>query len=313
MKTLKLLFACFMVIGLLGASAQATIRTVPGDYDYIQDAVNSAEAGDTIMVGEYTGPGAVIDKQLVIVGSGEVSIINEVATEEAAFFIPDEIDHAADGTEISNLRIECNNDLLIGVWVIGADDIIVSHLTIVNWRAGIIIQDGSRCEIVNNNLSSSSSFPGGRVDGIILGAVEAGAYNNLIAFNKISFDGPTPDWPLENYGIWAVADDSPMEGNKIVHNKVQFVAEIDDVSYPSFAPLNGGIGLTDIRGDEYEEYDFTGNYIGFNDVRGSKNSEMALRGVDASLNSISRNLGENRSIDPADAPEDVSEFKPIIE
>lgn len=112
-----------------------------------------------------------------------------------------------------------------------------------------------------------------------------------------------------------------MEGNKIIHNKVHFVAELSGF----YAPLNGGIGIGD--NSNY----FQQNYVGFNDTRGSRNSGMMLLFVDLenSGNKISRNLGEtlwtqdlidyknidtgeNRSIDPEDAPAPANIFKPRI-
>jgi len=298
------------------ASAQAAIIMVPEDYSTIQAAVDAASAGDTIMVGVYTGPGAVIDKQVEIVGNGYDTVINagfiynpEWPDEYAAFVIPG---HAADGSKISNLKIECNSvNLQLGIFAINADNLTLSHLTITNWLQGVVILDSSGCEINHNTLNSSVYSEGWQVNGILLSAENVGVYNNLIAFNKIIYNGPTPSFPFGNWGIHVVAWFLPVEGNKIVHNNIYFVAEVNSGD-PFYDMLNGGIGLGDINGAYNGIYDFTGNYIGFNDMRGSKNSEMFLLGVNPDLNAVSRNLGKDRSYEELPEGYSIDDFKPVI-
>jgi hypothetical protein len=275
MKTLKLLFACFLVIGLLGMNVQADLIMVPGDYDYIQDAVDAASPGDTIMVGEYEGPGAVIDKQVEIVGSGNGTVVNagfrihpdsSTNPTKSAFFIPAGISHAADGTIISNLKIECSADCALGVYARDADDITVSHLTMIDTQQGITNRAGSGWEITHNKFDGLIGYRRSSHIGIfVVGENDWDANevtNNLVAFNHV--DGTNTDRYNNlnhyRYGIYLKVESASVLNNKVVQNKSEVTG--------GRVGLSIGIMLRDDSGPE-DEAVMANNAVGFNDVRGS--------------------------------------------
>ncbi|TEU17764.1 MAG: hypothetical protein E3I25_02520, partial [Dehalococcoidia bacterium] len=87
-KIFSILFALVLVVSLGLATAApvlaGTIIHVPSDYDTIQEAIDNAEDGDTIMVaaGEY-------EAAFVVNGKANISIIStEGATVTAAVYVP---------------------------------------------------------------------------------------------------------------------------------------------------------------------------------------------------------------------------------
>ena len=108
--------------------------SVPNDYPTVQDAVDAASDGDTIMVMDGMYAGAVVNKAVHIKGNGHV-IINVGVDKEwwphgtRGFVV------TADGATISHLAIEN-----VGIGIEGyptdanpaVDDVAISHVTISN-------------------------------------------------------------------------------------------------------------------------------------------------------------------------------------
>ena len=67
------LATALLVLSAVLSVAQNTLR-VPDNYATIQDAVNAASPGDTILVSSGTWCGAVVTKRLFIRGEGQAAI-----------------------------------------------------------------------------------------------------------------------------------------------------------------------------------------------------------------------------------------------
>ena len=140
------------------AKAHGNILYVgPGKpYATIQDAVDDAMPGDKIIIGSGTFDGATIYKNVWITGSGESTVIDngvDIGTGTlAGLFIPEEIGHAADGSIIENLRIDCSENCGLGVYARDADNVTVSQLTINKTQQGITNRGGSGWKITRNKL-----------------------------------------------------------------------------------------------------------------------------------------------------------------
>jgi pectin methylesterase-like acyl-CoA thioesterase len=72
MLTLLLIGTLILVFGIQPAKAAPITIIVPDDYPMIQQAVDAASNGDTILVraGTYTGDVVISDKSISLVGQG---------------------------------------------------------------------------------------------------------------------------------------------------------------------------------------------------------------------------------------------------
>ena len=271
--------------------------SVPNDYPTVQDAVDAASDGDTIMVMDGMYAGAVVNKAVHIKGNGHV-IINVGVDKEwwphgtRGFVV------TADGATISHLAIEN-----VGIGIEGyptdanpaVDDVAISHVTISNLiptYKGVyrrVIQGAFG--VLNNEGGSGWTVTHSKM-GLTDGFAGYGIYiqqgvDILIAFNEIEHIEQVPTG-THYFGVFLL----DTQYNKVVHNKILIDAE-----------KKGCVGIggsTSIN-----------NTIGFNDFRGSTVAGVAaVWGSDADANLIKANMGWNRSsITDADAPD----FKSVTE
>ena len=271
--------------------------SVPNDYPTVQDAVDAASDGDTIMVMDGMYAGAVVNKAVHIKGNGHV-IINVGVDKEwwphgtRGFVV------TADGATISHLAIEN-----VGIGIEGyptdanpaVDDVAISHVTIsnliptykgVNRRViqgafGVLnYEGGSAWTVTHSKMGLTDGFAG-------YGIYIQQGVDILIAFNEIEHIEQVPTG-THYFGVFLL----DTQYNKVVHNKILIDAE-----------KKGCVGIggsTSIN-----------NTIGFNDFRGSTVAGVAaVWGSDADANLIKANMGWNRSsITDADAPD----FKSVTE
>ena len=271
--------------------------SVPNDYPTVQDAVDAASDGDTIMVMDGMYAGAVVNKAVHIKGNGHV-IINVGVDKEwwphgtRGFVV------TADGATISHLAIEN-----VGIGIEGyptdanpaVDDVAISHVTIsnliptykgVNRRViqgafGVLnYEGGSGWTVTHSKMGLTDGFAG-------YGIYIQQGVDILIAFNEIEHIEQVPTG-THYFGVFLL----DTQYNKVVHNKILIDAE-----------KKGCVGIggsTSIN-----------NTIGFNDFRGSTVAGVAaVWGSDADANLIKANMGWNRSsITDADAPD----FKSVTE
>lgn len=144
-----------IAVGCEGTAAQASVINVPEDELTIQDAVDAAVSGDTIMVGPGEYAGAWIDNKTVkIIGSGPDT---RITTGIPPWGDGLDLFQAAD-TEISNLAIELLGPSTGGVVVISADNCTVRDLKVTATWCGIYSEVSDNVVITGNNISGTLSY-----------------------------------------------------------------------------------------------------------------------------------------------------------
>ena len=141
----------------------------------IQEAIDAAVGGDTVMVAPGTYAGAIVDKSVKILGAPDgTSVItsgvpHKVGSTLYTAFRPFGDD--ADGAEIRNFTINCNvlESFSLGVYAVEVDDIVVASVIIHDTMQGISNWGGSNWEITDNRIYGTVAMSGGGI-GIFLGA-----------------------------------------------------------------------------------------------------------------------------------------------
>ena len=316
MKTLKVLFFCFLILGIVSlmsiAQAEQKIWTVGhgAGYDFdedaswppspeangkaIQAAINAASHGDKIIVVEGNYFGANVNKQVDIEGSGADTVITSGVLHpilgvrygyKVGFNIlnlnqPDILNQP--GATISNFKINCNVSVLfiIGVLIVNSNNTTVSHLLIQNPAEAINLFRSSQCEITHNTITGQ--IIGAGAVNLLNGGVSVNwrgpVKENLVAFNKIENSAGA--------GIYLNAPfNFPITLNTIKNNKINNPA----------VPGGKGIGLS---ANPLYLSSLEANSITFNDFRGCYDE---IWYSDASLltrNTFSRNLGYQSPDEP---------------
>ena len=315
---MKRLLIVVCVAGLLAAlllghvavakppEAKVAIWDVPKDFATIQEAIDSAdvEDGDTILVGRGNHAGAEVTKAVEIKGKGG-AVINSgpllttyqpcgTIVLNIGFQFGFEGSPTGSGATISHLEFE---DVAFPVFSRGADDVTVTQCTMVDPIQGVTNWSGSGWEISHNVITDLRSANGGGI-GILVGDSLGGVVrDNIVSHNTISgtlhvascdgggYDGTGivlfADWRYGRSGAESIED------NHIVQNDVSIASDDPDI--------------VDVHAIELTEAENPGdivihdNAIGFNDLRGTE-SQIVLSpsGLDNPVNSISRNLGNNR-------------------
>jgi len=295
------------VVGALGLSALGMDSAHGGDvlhvdwrdptgFQTIQEAIDVADDGDTILVWEGEYAGAVVDRSVEVVGVEGVIIGTGVDVSAwpygtRGFLV------TADGVTISNLVIE---NAGIGIEGKGTetnptvDDLTVSHVTIgdvvpvyadlerTTEQGSFGVFDywaGSGWEITHNRIDLADGYPG-------YGVYIFNGHDNLVAFNQVDFHEQVASGS-HYFGVILLN----AQNNQVVHNKI-----VIDAARRGCVAVAGGAARD--------------NTIGFNDFRGSTvEGVAAVWGASAADNLISGNLGENRS---TMSDEDASEFRPVV-
>lgn len=287
----------------------ATVWHVPGDFDTIQDAIDSTDVlnGDTILVGAGEWFGAEVDKAVEIRGKGG-AVINDGPVYYDGLIFGFLLLAGSDGTIISHLRFEVDFPIMGSL----ANNVTVEHCTLINPIQGISNWGGSGWQISHNEIIDLRTACGGGI-GIFIGdwqAVTGGVNDNVVSHNKITGTLHVAEGDCGGYdgaGInlyadfrWGALGAEKIANNRVVHNKVSLTStdpEVVDVA---------AIALEDSRGERGVIYD---NVVGFNDLRGTELQIDLLPEELEEDNIISRNLGDNRGhgVVPANV------FKPVAE
>ena len=228
----------------------------------IQDAVDAAADGDTINVASGTYAGAIVDREVKIIGaSGGTSVItsgvpHKVSSTLYTAFRPFGDD--ADGAEIRNFTINCNVSVSfsLGVYAVEVDDIVVDSLTIHDTMQGINNWGGSNWEITNNRLFGTVAVSGGGI-GIFLGAKpQQACCGNLVRDNIVDATATAETYSCPGiclcldtrYGGYDNLDGTEdISGNQILYNNIMA------------SGVNNGVGIEvgTILGDSESDPDRT--------------------------------------------------------
>lgn len=293
-----------LVLWLIPAAAVAANWTVPGQFATIQAAVDSplVVAGDRILVSPGDHVGARVTKAVEIRGTGGARITDGPLHPFKfvyGFLIGADDDGAGgDGVTITNLTFTVD----LPVFSRGANDVTVSHNTILNTLQGITNRGGKRWDISHNKFIDLRVECGGGIAIILTDILGRDVRDNLVAHNVVSGTLHVPAGDCGGYqgvGILLYADfrfgflgASHIAYNQVVKNSVSLVS--DNPSLVDVAALE----MTDTRyiglPDAPPPAVIHNNAVGFNDFRGTaKQIVLNPASLDA-VNTISRNLGENR-------------------
>jgi len=315
MRTMrKLLITCAVaaLVLALGSTARAKIWNVPGDFETIQEAIDSAVTGDVILVGPGNHAGATVTEVGVEI-KGEGGAVIDSGPTYAGFLTGFYFrDGYGNGATISHLSFETVD---FSIYSRDTDDVTVEHCTFTSPIQAITNWNGNGWNISHNVINGLRTMNGGGI-GIFVGTREfegATASNNLIAHNKVTGQVvvsqeeideyfPRPEYPEAGYsvpGICLMSDRrkgnpaGPITENRILKNKVDISSNNIRNHWPE------GIALSDL-GLIYPYplvTDLLDNKVGFNDVRGM----LEIEGTPIDLypdpldesNIISRNLGDD--------------------
>jgi len=226
----------------------------------IQNAIEEAEEGDTIEVPSGTYAGAVINKNVKIIGAADgTSVITSGVPYKAgnsklmSAFRPE-----VDGAEIRGFTIDCSEDLNLGIYAVEVDNLVVDSLTINSDGTvqGISNWGGSYWTITNNIIESTVASGGGGI-GIFMGAkAQQQCTGNLIQFNTIGATATAETYSCAGiavtldtrYGGYDLLDGTEdVSGNQI----------LDNIIISSGANNGVGIEVGTILGDGENDPDRT--------------------------------------------------------
>jgi hypothetical protein len=299
-KIIFTVFAVVLLVSLVTVPAIAAKKTgntwgIPRDFATIQDAIDSPDVadGDTIMVGPGTFAGALVDKDVTIMGIGN-AVINDGPAHGSGLIQGFRLLDGSDGATISHLRFEADLDIMNGEAV---DNVTVEHCTFVDAIQAISNWRGNGWVISHNDIIDLRTRNGGGI-GILIGDYSGGTVeDNIVSHNTIS--GTLHVWGTDGGGYngsgivlyadfrWGGAGAEAIQNNSIVQNKVSLVSDtpgvVDVVAFE----------MTDTRDDANLIVIFD-NAIGFNDFRGTVLQIVLTPNELEDENDISRNLGDNR-------------------
>ncbi|MBD3222175.1 hypothetical protein GF314_13140 [bacterium] len=163
-----------MLLALASGSAVAAVINVPGDYEQIHDAVQAAQAGDTVMVaaGTYTdctheteGPGStpacvIMKDGVTLMGAGSDQTIIDAEGLGRGIYV-----HDTDDVRIENLQVRGAYAAIYGAGILvrqgstGAE--IVDCVIRDNEDGGVIVFDGSEATLTSVQFLSNVAKQGG--------------------------------------------------------------------------------------------------------------------------------------------------------
>jgi len=232
-----ILASVFLVaIPIIPTSASPAEIKVPDDYSTIQYAVGNASSGDTIIVAAGTYAGAIVDKNVTIIGgSGGASIITSGVPYRvgSGLYTAFRLEATADGAEIKNFTINCNSSasFYFAVFSRNADNVVVDSLTVNDAVQGITNWGGSDWEITNNLLNNTEAAGGGGI-AIFLGVYPPSytvCSGNLVQNNTITATATAPDYTCPGIGLGVdlrygaynyLTGNEDMSNNQILDNNI---------------------------------------------------------------------------------------------
>jgi len=294
MKRILLIVAIAVATCYSSQNALAATWAVPGDFPTIQQAHDASINGDKVQVGPGSHAGATLTKSLAITGE-DGATINSGPMHPAGLSQGFRLEAGSDGVTVSHLKFEVDLAIMNGA---GVDFVTIDHCTFANPIQGISNWRGSGWQISHNNVNGLRTRNGGGI-GILNADFSGGIVeDNVVSHNKITGTLVSPDSELGGYagsGIvifadyrWGRTGAERIAFNRVVKNHVSIVS-----TNPSLVDVVA-FELTDTRDAAADPAVIINNAIGFNDFRGTVNQIALTPESLDTVNSISRNLGENR-------------------
>lgn len=251
---------------------------VPGDFETIQDAVDSDSvvSGDTIKLGHGTHFGAFLTKSLKIEGENHKSVIDDGPLHPAGLTFGFALKAGSGGSTISHVTFD-NVDLAVSNRD-AVDGVTIEHCTFLNPLQGVSNWSGSGWNIRHNEIEGLHTRNGGGI-GILIADWAAnphGVHGTTVEHNKIS--GVLQVWEQDGGGYngsgivlyadfrWGRAGAQGIYDNVVQRNKVDMVSD-----NPGVVDIVA-IELTDSRNDPLAD-----PVIFDNEISGNKYECTALQ------------------------------------
>ena len=271
-----------VVAMIIPASASPTEIHVPTDYPTIQAAIGNASSGDTIIVSAGTYAGAIVDKNVTIIGgSGGATIITSGVPYKvgSTLYTAFRLDATADGAEIRSFAINCNSTggFYFAIFSRDADSVTIDSLAVNDAVQGITNYGGSDWQITNNVLNNTEAAGGGGI-AIYLGVLPPTypvCSRNLIQNNTITATATAPDYTCPGIGLGVdmrgkdlnvLTGSEDMSNNQILNNSITAPGALNGVgieigviglggNVTKIAALLGKIHDNTVRGNTIEGAD----------------------------------------------------------
>jgi len=311
LKRTGIILSAIMVLSVLSAipgeteakPPGAATWEVPGDFDTIQDAIDSdlVSDGDRIMVGPGEWFGATVTKAVEIKGTGGAVIVDGPAHSSGWLHFGFQLGYGAggDGATISHFTFDCGAPsyttpaLVFPVFSFDADDVTVEHCTMNGALQGVTNWEGDGWTVEHNTLNGLATRNGGGI-GIFCGSYSgATADDSTIRYNTVTGTLEVHAEDKGGYGgsgivlyadyRWGKQGAEEITGNEISHNRISMISDNPDV-----VDFNA-IELTESRDDPELEPVIFENTIEKNDMRGSANGILLTPEDLGDCNDISQN------------------------
>lgn len=273
------------------SSVQAVTWNVPGDFDTIQDAIDSDDVsdGDTIHVLPGNHAGAYVTKSVEIRGDGG-AVIDDGPLHPAGLTMGFRMLAGSDGATISHLGFTVDLAIMNGAAV---SDVTVDQCTFTNAIQAVSNWCGNGWNISHNVITDLRASGGGGI-GILVadytGGVVTGntvSHNTITGTLHVSGSGGYCGTGVVLYADfrWGRLGAEEISGNRVMKNKISLESDTPDVVDVV------AIELTDTRNDGTLDPVLYDNTISFNDIRGTVWKVGLTPESLADENAFMRNLG----------------------
>jgi PGF-pre-PGF domain-containing protein len=262
-RILLLLLLIFTISSCVGTAAQVDVK--PGDS--IQDAVNSAHSGDTILVepGTYVGNIDIsksndLNNLVLMSANGDPSkttiIANNSASDKVLGVIS--ISNFKTNVTVKGFTISEARDSMAGVYLDQGKQCTIENNVFLNDGSGVKVHAGSGNTISNNIVSRTKAVVSGTE---ILGISIDGSGNTIVSQNSVS-----------NQGVGIHFSGSSSKGSSISGNSVNKNAEY------GIELENSAKGIT-VEGNTLDSNNLIGIYLSSSSENSVTNNDVVMPGI----------------------------------